>query len=350
MNDNPSNSLSSDVPHFCSPCCRSSLTKKDDELSCDKCGSIYTINDGLYKFIVEESDHGELSNTEMKSVLDVARDKGWKVAIEDLNIDRIDRLIRDPKRQRSIELVENVGGKVLDFGCGYGGVTALLADMFDEVVSLDGSEGRVSFLNIRRQQDNMDNVTTVCHMDVLNLPFPDNHFDAIVLVGVLEYLPMNIADQSVQEAHVMCLKSFMRILRPGGTILVNSKNRFGWHYLLGGKDNFGIPFGPALPIWLADLIVRIQNKGRYRIINYSYGGYRRMFERAGFKNLQLHGPYPGYQSPDYIFDFSNDVATQLKNGLAAKLSRSKYLVFKILALVGLFRRVLPNLTVVGTKP
>ena len=350
MTDNLHNLVTPDVPHFCSPCCRSSLTRDNEILTCDNCNSTYTVSDGLYKFVVEKSDHGELSRTEMYSLLKFAKEKGWKSAIENLKFDRVDKLVRSSKRRTSVELLEDVGGRVLDFGCGYGGVTVVLAEMFDEVVSLDGSEERVSFLNIRRQQDNINNVTTVCHMDVLNLPFPDNYFDAIVLVGVLEYLPMNIPGQSVQATHIMCLKSFLRVLRPGGTILVNTKNRFGWHYLLGGKDNFGIPFGPALPTPLTDFLLRILNKGRYRIVNYNYGGYRRLFERAGFRNLQLHGPYPGYQSPDCVLDLSDDLVPQLGEKLATKLSRTKYILFKFLALIGLFRHVLPNLTVIGTKP
>ena len=345
--------LSPQVKHFVSPCCRSTLIEENTKLTCDKCGSVFEVIDGLYKFVVEDSQHGELSASEMRSVLDVARSKGWRYAIENIqNLDkeRIGRLISDPKRRKSVELLSGVGGRVLDFGCGYGGVTTVLAQMFDEVVSLDGSEERVSFLNIIKQQEKINNVTTTCHMDVLNLPFQDDYFDAVVLVGVLEYLPMTIPNSTIQEAHDKCLRSFLRILRPGGTILVHSKNRFGWQYLLGEKDHSGLRFAPALPIPLADIILRLMGRGPYRIINYSYSGYKKLFRRSGFQDIRLHAPYPGYQVPDYIFDLSTELAPQVKRYMGGKVPFPKYIVFRLLAFLGLFHKVIPHLTVFAKKP
>jgi SAM-dependent methyltransferase len=341
------------VKHFVSPCCRSTLTEEDTKLTCGECGLVFEVIDGLYKFVVEDSQHGELSASEMRAVLNVARSKGWRYAIENLrnvNKKRISRLISDPRRQKSVELLSGVGGRVLDFGCGYGGVTTVLAQMFDEVVSLDGSEERVSLLNIIKQQENIQNITTICHMDVLNLPFPDDYFDAVVLVGVLEYLPLTISTFTTQEAHDKCLKSFLRILRPGGTILVHSKNRFGWQYLLGGKDQTGLRFGPALPTPLANIILRLMGRDTRRIINYSYNGYKKLFKHSGFNDIRLHAPYPGYQSPDYVFDLSTKLSPQVKQHMTDKVSFPKYVIFRLLAFLGLFHKVIPHFTVVAKKP
>lgn len=353
MKNQPRETLSHNILHFVSPCCRASLLRNASELICDACGSKFLIEDGLYKFHVEESQHGELSTSEMMSIVKRARSHGWKRALEDINIserERVSSLIHDPRRRTSVNLLAGLGGKVLDFGCGYGGVTVALAQIFDEVVSLDGAEGRVSFLNVMRQQEEMTNVTTVCHMDVLNLPFPDDYFDAIVLVGVLEYLPETVSSDTISVAHRRCLESFFRVLRPGGRMLVHTKNRFGWQFLMGGKDHSGLRFAPVLPIPLADWILRLKGRGSYRIINYSYSGYIKLFCRAGFKEPKLYWPYPGYQAPYHVIDLSANISGQLKEFISSKVSYFKYVIFQILALMKILKRVVPYYTLVVAKP
>lgn len=353
MKNRPSEVSSQKVPHFVSPCCRSVLIRNDSQLMCRDCGSKFLIEDGLYKFSVEESQHGELSTLEMKNLVEKARSYGWKRALEDIDIpekEKISSLIYDPRRRTSVSLLAGLGGKVLDFGCGYGGVTIALSKIFDEVVSLDGAEGRVSFLNVMRQQEEMANVTTVCHMDVLNLPFPDDYFDAIVLVGVLEYLPETVSNDTISVAHRKCLESFFRVLRPGGRMLVHTKNRFGWQFLMGGKDHSGLRFAPVLPIQLADWILRLKGRGSYRIINYSYSGYIKLFSRAGFKTPKLYWPYPGYQAPYHIIDLSGNISGQLKEFISGKVSYFKYVIFQILSLVKILKRVVPYYTLVAIKP
>ncbi len=110
---------------------------------------------------------------------------------------RVVRLITDPRRCRSVEALRCMGGgRVLDFGCGYGGVSLQLSKMFDQVVSLEESIDRLSFLSVVREQDQISNIVPVCHNDPAHLPFPDHYFDAVVLIGVLEYLPQSIRDVS----------------------------------------------------------------------------------------------------------------------------------------------------------
>jgi ubiquinone/menaquinone biosynthesis C-methylase UbiE len=57
-------------------------------------------------------------------------------------------------------------------------------------------------------------ITTV-HHSLLDLPFPDGHFDAILCVEALEHAVRT--DEAVRE--------LARVLAPGGTLVVIDKNR-----------------------------------------------------------------------------------------------------------------------------
>jgi SAM-dependent methyltransferase len=179
------------------------------------------------------------------------------------------------------------------------------------------------------------------------LPFPDNYFDAAVLIGVLEYLPLGVTDAGPVTVQEQCLAEFCRVLRPGGRLLIQTKNRFGWQFLLGGEDHSGIAFAPVLPRWLADILSR-RLKGRpYRIVNHSLPGYRRLLRRAGFGDRQFAWPFPGYQFPERVLPFGRGLTNELK-GVTS--SGAKALVLRALAAVGLLKFVVPHFQIVATKP
>lgn len=337
---------------FVCPKCRVPIELEGPQLQCSACSTEYEFDNGLFKFSTEQSEHGELSREEMHQLLDAAERIGWREALANLDGEdrtRITNLITSPRRKMAVSLLEGAGQRVLDFGCGYGGVSLVLAELFDQVVSLDGSEERVSMLNTIRRQEGLNNITPVCHMDTLQLPFPDNYFDAIVLTGVFEYLPLTLSDLSIREAHTQCLQSFLRILRPGGRLLLNTKNRFGWPYLLGGKDHTGVRFAPAMPIFLPDFILRMKGKGAYRIVNYSFGGYQRLLRHAGFSDVKMYCPFPGYQVPHSVFDLSSPLILQIPREPMEESSWVKTSALRLLARIGLLRFILPHYSVFAIK-
>jgi SAM-dependent methyltransferase len=72
---------------------------------------------------------------------------------------------------------------VLDAGCGEGfALNYLLGDNAAKVIGLDGSQNAVQ---LARQLNPQRHFMTG---DLLHLPFPDNHFDAVMCLEVLEHL------------------------------------------------------------------------------------------------------------------------------------------------------------------
>jgi len=99
------------------------------------------------------------------------------------------------------------GGDLLDVGCGPGYWINSPACLWQRsVIGFDSSARRL----------NLSNYTTKVLGDANNLPFPGESFDTLIMIHVLEYLDLSNS-----------LRSAYRVLRPGGRLVIVTKNRFG---------------------------------------------------------------------------------------------------------------------------
>ena len=108
-------------------------------------------------------------------------------------------------------------GRVLDWGCGYGQVTALLRELGIDVVPFDYRadlrEPTVEPL------ERFPEIEAHFSPEPVALPFDDDSFDTVLSCGVLEHV--QDPDGSLEEIY--------RLLRPGGTFYVtNLPNRFSY--------------------------------------------------------------------------------------------------------------------------
>jgi 2-polyprenyl-3-methyl-5-hydroxy-6-metoxy-1,4-benzoquinol methylase len=95
--------------------------------------------------------------------------------------------------------------KFLDIGCGAGSSTWYLAREGFDVSSIDGSQAAINKLNERLKRENLQ--ASVNCIDVGGLDFLENHFDCVVDISSLCYVPKII---KVINVHKM--------LKPGGRI------------------------------------------------------------------------------------------------------------------------------------
>ncbi|HYX63260.1 MAG TPA: class I SAM-dependent methyltransferase [Burkholderiales bacterium] len=114
-----------------------------------------------------------------------------------------------------IDMLAAARGRILEVGCGPAVMAPELAAMGLEVHGVD-----VSGEMIRRARQRMAGhpLGTRCHFslgDFERLEFPDGFFDAVLAMGVLEYLP----------AYAAALRSTARVLRPGGVAVFTVPNR-----------------------------------------------------------------------------------------------------------------------------
>jgi SAM-dependent methyltransferase len=99
--------------------------------------------------------------------------------------------------------------RILDFGCGYGRVAALLYEEgYRDVVGMDASGGMIEKARGLWPQLSFQEISPP------RVPFPDGYFDAALLFAVLTCIPADDDQRAVvDELH--------RVMRPGGLLYVS---------------------------------------------------------------------------------------------------------------------------------
>lgn len=330
------------------PKCHGDLQHNAGQLACSACGLTTKMDAGIAMFEEKSNTHGELTPQETQAFVTDIQNKGLKDALAQLDAShrpRITRLILAPGRANILTLTDpDYRGRILDFGCGYGGVSRQLAKAFDEVYALDGSSHRLHVLSAIMRDAGIENVVPVFQQDVLNLPFQDGSLDAVVLVGVFEYLPLGIRDAPVHDVHDRCLAEFRRVLKPGGRLIIGTHNRFGWRYLLGGKDHGGYRFRQILPGPIERLVAKLKGRPERRLTYHTPAGLTQLASRR-FSKVTAYWPWPSYQIPEVLLPLDSE-PRQLENFVAQKYGGRRRLVFQVLAKLGLMPRLVPSFYVV----
>lgn len=130
----------------------------------------------------------------------------------DYNVNLADWSYKAPDRVASILRTKlSPDSKILDAGCG----TGLAGKALHSVgfTTIDGIDVSKQSLEIAGMNDAYRTLRTM-NMQQLPLSIPANHYDGLICVGVLTYLP----DSTV------ILKEFSRIVRPKGIIVVTQRS------------------------------------------------------------------------------------------------------------------------------
>jgi ubiquinone/menaquinone biosynthesis C-methylase UbiE len=104
------------------------------------------------------------------------------------------------------------GRKVLEIGFGEGYGTYYLSEVAKEITGIDVSHSLVEHAKSKYSRENLYFIRS----DAATLPFPDASFDVVVSSQVLEHV----------KDYMGFLKETARVLKPGGTALVATPNRF----------------------------------------------------------------------------------------------------------------------------
>jgi SAM-dependent methyltransferase len=135
------------------------------------------------------------------------------IAFSGLTVDFFTRV----KVRYFVELIEMlrppaVHAEVLDVGCGVGNSHQLLSGHVGKIAGVDVSEACIAQAAAQNPQNEYR------PYDGVNLPYPDNHFDAASAVCVFHHVPL------AQRAGLAT--DVRRVLRPGGLFAIFEHNPF----------------------------------------------------------------------------------------------------------------------------
>jgi ubiquinone/menaquinone biosynthesis C-methylase UbiE len=103
-------------------------------------------------------------------------------------------------------LLGDVAGKrIVDFGCGSGANTALLANRGAHVGAIDISEDLLRLGRRRLAVSGRDGAATFIAGSAHDLPFPDGSIDVVFGIAILHHLDLDLVSREVR-----------RVLKPGG--------------------------------------------------------------------------------------------------------------------------------------
>lgn len=118
------------------------------------------------------------------------------------------------RKRKILELLGKHDGRVLDIGCGPGVFTEELLKSGCEIWGIDVSEHMIKQAKDKIKEKKDSERAHFSVGDIEKLDFPDNYFDFVLCVGVLEYL----SDDS------LALKEVHRVLKAGGEAIFTVPN------------------------------------------------------------------------------------------------------------------------------
>ena len=193
------------------------------------------------------------------------------------------------KRANLLRALDLSGIKdVLELGCGCGAISRYLAEQGMNVDAIEGSTRRARIASSRCRD--LDNINII-NSNFNHLKLPEQAYEAVFLIGVLEYAKRFCPNAANDRAAVMeILAAVKSSLKPGGVIITAIENRLGLKYLMGAsEDHYGVPY--------IGINGYPESSG---ICTYDHGEWRHILDQAGLASNVFLAPFPDYKIPTVV--------------------------------------------------
>jgi len=270
----------------------------------------YSIRDGVSNFL--SSQHWEEQEAgQLERLLHIAHKEGYQKAIDTVMANA--QYVTDVSRAAYLDLLPlNKDTCALEIGASLGQHTKLIAQKCQHVEALEVIPGQALFAKLCCDQEGFSNVNVSIGGENSQLPYQDGVFDVIIMNYVLEW-SAGLSRLDPHEAHELLIRECKRVLKPGGTFFLSTKNRYNLRLLRGQVDeHVEFRFGNALPRWLMRAITKRYPASKSLGYLHSYGELKGLFETAGFSRIDPLLALPDARYPRVYSTFSDDDLARLR--------------------------------------
>ena len=247
--------------------------------SCSECSKIYYNNEGFFDFT--NTPTGNI-NSKFSNLLSNIHSHGYSKAIKKFLKNEQEYRYRFDNKEGSLAFraINKSSSRCLILNSDLGNIPENLSQMYEEVYSLENDKNKVLIQKFRFQENKIDNVVLV-RSKCDSLPFPDKHFDLVVLNGIQIKRQNGVSKTKVEEF----LNEIKRVLNTNGCLCAGLQNKRG----------------------LKVMQEKTEEEIDYEYYLDSFYGYNSLFGSLGFQ-VEPYWVLPSHSKPHYSGKVVDDVS------------------------------------------
>lgn len=239
-------------------------------------------------------------NDDSDELLDTAREKGWRVALENKWGATSQGLLRSIAPNRiswKYLLPIESSWEAVDIGAGTGGIACQLEC---GMTAIDSVQANVEFLKIRAKQEKLSRFQAIM-VDAVSLPLTSDTYDLVSMVGTLEWVAFDHAEVDPRETQLKALSETHRILKSDGYLYLAIENRNYLGYFLDILEpHTNLKYVSLLDREMANMLSKDMRGQPYLEYTYTPDEMVTLLREAGFSDIQSYWLHPDYAFTNYF--------------------------------------------------